>query len=269
MPRKKNNSESNNKKRESNEDKENVKQVIKKKKKTQAKLSDEEFKTFTHNISNEIVSRFGLDLIGLNSNDIRSLVEEIINSIAESRVTKPSEESLIKKFINMKDQFMKSIAARLVENDEINSRERLEFVITYYPELAGRATPKLYQLAKKFNAIDLIDNLRQLWNTYGKPTPIRCPVCGFNSVTPDLVCVICGSILDEKDIKKDIDFKNQVLKLKSVYSKKLIEEIINSGYVIFDGEIKPPSLQEKDKISIVLHLSKDEKEALLKNLGNA
>ncbi|WP_292320886.1 hypothetical protein [Caldisphaera sp.] len=257
MPRKKvkSNTES---KEENNKIHENKKKLQKK-----AKLSDEEFNNFVSNISNEIIDRFGLDLINLTSDDIKDLVEEIITSIVESRVTKPTEESLMKKFINLKDQFMKAIAGRLIERDEINSRDRIEFLIAYAPELAAKSAPRLYKIAKKINASDLIDNLRQLYNAYGNPTPIRCPVCGFNSVIQDMTCIVCGAVLDEKDIKKDINLKEQLLKLRKIYNDRLIEEIVSSGYIIYDGEIKPPSLQEKDKISVKLHLNKEEREILL------
>ncbi len=260
MPKKKSNV---NKKDNKNENSEKKKKTQK-----QAKLSDNEFKEFTNNISNEIVNKFGLDLIKLKPDDIKDLVEEIINSIVESRVTKPSEESLLKKFVNLRDQFMKAIAGRLLEKDEVNSRERLEFIIAYAPEIAGKASPKLYRIAKQFNANDLIDTLRQLWNQYGFPSPIKCPVCGFNSVMPDMNCIVCGSLLDEKDIKNEINLKEQLSMLKRVYNDKLIREILDSGYIVFDGEIKPPSLKEKDKISVSLHLNKDEKEILLKLLDN-
>ncbi|MFP3227924.1 MAG: hypothetical protein RXQ71_03920 [Caldisphaera sp.] len=258
MPRKKGKGESIKNKEENNKGHENKKKSQKK-----AKLSDEEFNNFVTSISNEIIDRFGLDLINLSPNDIKDLVEEIITSIVESRVTKPSEESLMKKFVNLKDQFMKAVAARLIERDEIDSRDRVEFIIAYAPEFAGKAAPKLYKIVKKINAPDLIENLRQLWNNYGNRTPIRCPVCGFNSVMPDMNCIVCGAILDEKDIKKDINLKDQLVNLRKIYNNSLLEEIVNSGYIIYDGEIKPPSLQEKDKISIKLHLSKEEKSILL------
>ncbi|AFZ70940.1 hypothetical protein Calag_1221 [Caldisphaera lagunensis DSM 15908] len=265
MPRKKSNKKDENKIKDPN----NEISKTKKKSQKQAKLSNDEFNSFVNDISREIIDKFGLDLINLKPDDIKDLVEEIINSIVESRVTKPSEESLLKKFINSKDQFMKGIAGRLIERDEVNSRERLELIIAYAPEIAGRASPRLYKIAKQLNAIDLIDNLRQLWNRYGLSTPIRCPVCGFNSVMPDMSCIVCGSLLDEKDIKKEINLREQLSKLKNVYNDKLIREIIDSGYVVFDGEIKPPSLKEKDKISISLHLNKDEKDILLKLLSKA
>ncbi|MGC8566248.1 MAG: hypothetical protein ACP5I6_02650 [Caldisphaera sp.] len=241
-----------------------------KKSKKQPKLSNEELEKFVEDISNELIGKLGLDLIGLNPEDIKNIVEEVIISISESRVTKPSEESIIKKVLLSKEQFMKSIASILLEEGKINDRERLEFLIAYAPDIAGKATPILYQIAKKLNANDIIESLRQLWNMYGKPTPIKCPRCGFNSVMPDLTCIICGAILDEKEIKESLDFQNSLKDLTRHYNTRLIEEIINSGYVIYDGEIKPPSLLEKDRISIAIHLNKNEKDylkALISNLA--
>ncbi|MCE4608536.1 MAG: hypothetical protein F7B61_06240 [Caldisphaeraceae archaeon] len=235
-------------------------------KKSKARLSEVEIESYADEISRQLVPMLGLDIIEVDASSIKGLVSEIVAAIAESRVTKPTINSIVKKMIASKNNFMKAIASTLISSNEVNSRERLEFLISYAPELAGKASPILYKTAKKLNLQDVIEDLRHLWNLYGRPTPVRCPRCGFNSVMPDLTCIVCNATLSEKEIKDEIGFNELLNNIVSTYNREVIYEIIHAGYVVFDGELKPPSMANNDSIEIILHLSREEREALKKTI---
>ena len=208
-----------------------------------------------------VTERLGLDYLGLSYDELREVIEPIVVEIVENRKTKPSIESLIKRIINNKQLLFKAITAKLAGKEEL-TLEQLEFIIANAPELAGRVAPLLYNIAKRLHADYLIDSLRYLWQRYGSPTRIQCPYCGFYSVTPDMKCIVCGREVDERDLKEAIGFEDLLREFAMHSDKALVEEIIRAGYVIYDGEIHPPSSAPLHKDGVQLFLSKREKELL-------
>ncbi|MEB3806301.1 MAG: TFIIB-type zinc ribbon-containing protein [Desulfurococcales archaeon] len=215
-------------------------------------------------VASEVVSRAGLDYLGLKEAELRDVIEPIVASIVEARKTKPTAESIIKRIINSRQTLYKAIAAKLLERDTL-SLEQLEFIVTYAPELAGRAAPKLYRIAKELNADYIVDTLRYLWQRYGTPTRVRCPYCGFDSVTPDLTCIVCGRSVEERDLKEEIGFDRLLADLARSGHRDVVEEILRAGFAVYDGEIYPPSLRSRHPYGVILYLTRREK-MLLKSL---
>jgi len=106
-----------------------------------------------------------------------------------------------------------------------------------------------------------------LWERYGKPLPVRCPYCGFAAVTPDLSCMVCGRSVDEEDLKEYIDLKGLLQEYARRSPRQLVLEIYRSGFVIYDGELYPPSLKSRAPLGVVLYLSRDEKELISRILS--
>ncbi len=217
-------------------------------------------------IAAEVVKRLGLDLMGIKPEDLIDIIENIVEGIVENRSTKPSTESLLKRILAGRDHVKKAVAAKLLEKrGEDLSLEQLEFIISSAPELAGRAAPLLYRLAKKYNADHLIIALQSLWNKYGRRTPIRCPRCGFYAVTPDLTCMICGASLSEEEIKQSIDFINRLKRYLESAPISLIREIYQAGFVVLNNEIHAPSTAPHSGFRVELYLDRKERE-LVKNI---
>ena len=210
-------------------------------------------------VASEVIKRLGLDLIGVSADDIIDIVEDIVSGIAESRSTKPSVDSLVKRILASKDQFKKAVAARLLERkgEELNL-EQLEFVVANAPELAGRSAPILYRVAKRLKAEHIILALQTLWNKYGLRTPIRCPRCGFYAVTPDLTCMVCGASLEEEEIKKSISFRERLESFLQRAPTPLVREIYQAGFVLLDDEIHPPSMPPSG-FKVEVHLNREER----------
>ena len=209
----------------------------------------------------EVVSRLGLEYLGLSERELRDIIEPIITGIAEARSTKPSVESLVKRIVAGKDMLFKAIAAKLLERDEL-TREQLEFIVSYAPELAGKAAPRLYREASRLGLDYIVDSLRYLWDRYGKPLPVRCPYCGFRSVTPSLTCIVCGRSIEEVDLKNSINFDNLLKRFAETMDPSLVEEVLRSGIVLYDGELHPPSLRSRVPLAVELFLTRRERKLL-------
>jgi DNA-directed RNA polymerase subunit RPC12/RpoP len=216
-------------------------------------------------IAERVIERLGLDYIGITVEKIYNIIEEIVQGIAESRSTKPSIESLVNRIVRNGMQLRKAIAASLVYEENLTP-EQLEFIVSYAPEIAGKAAPKLYRIARKYGLDHIIDSLRHLWIQYGKPTPIECPYCGFRSVTPNLECMVCGAQIEEKTLKKSINF--EILLDNMAQSEPVAAmEAASAGFVIYDGErLYPPTMRIHRKFYVELYLSREERERLLKQV---
>ena len=216
-----------------------------------------------------VIERLGLDYANIDINFIYDIVEEIVRGIAESRATKPSIKSLINNIIRNKLLFMKAVATKLIDKDEL-SVNQLEFIIAYTPEIAGRAAPKLYKAAKKAGADHIIESLRSLWLKYGRPTPFTCPRCGFRALTPDLVCMVCEAEIDEIEFKENIRFK-ELLREFVEESPASASMALSAGFVLYDGEkLYAPSARPmlEGKLVMTLYLTTKEKEIIYNLIEN-
>jgi len=224
--------------------------------------TEDDVKALTSSLSEKLVPALGLDLVGLKPDDVKDIIYSIVSSLAESRSSKLTEEAAMKRIMAAKDGLLKAVAAMLLSRERPLTREQLEFIVAYAPEVAGRAAPYLYQQAKRLRADDIIASLRSLWSQYGRPTPVECPRCGFRAVTPDLTCIVCGAQLSEGEIKRYLGFPRLLLETAKRLHPRLVEEMIAAGYVVLNHEVHPPSLAPKSGYALTLHLNRDEKEAL-------
>jgi len=209
-----------------------------------------------------LVERLGLEYYGLSAEAILDIVQDIVQGILASRTTKPSAEDIVRNVLRNKESFLKAVAAKFLERGPPYSVEQLELIIGSAPDLAGRAVPLLYQEAKRLGAHHLIEALRDLWRQYGRPTPVRCPRCGFYAVTPDLTCMVCGASLSEEEVKASIGFERLLENFARGSEPGLVMEVLRAGYVILDDEVKPPSMRRPGEFGIQLFLNSREKRIL-------
>ena len=141
-------------------------------------------------------------------------------------------------------------------------QSQLEFIVANAPEVAGKAAPLLYQRAIEIGAYHIVESLRHLWVMHGNPTPISCPRCGFRAVTPNLTCMVCGAVLDEREVKDSIGFKELLRDFAERADPRLVEEVLRAGFVLVNHEINPPSLRSALRFYVELYLSRDEKDIL-------
>ncbi|MEM4041140.1 MAG: hypothetical protein QXM83_04885, partial [Ignisphaera sp.] len=105
------------------------------------------------------------------------------------------------------------------------------------------------------------------WRTYWilkryNILPVECPRCKFNSLMPDLTCIICGSTVSEEELKKSIDFEKMLKEFVNLYSEEDVKKTIVYGYLYINSlGLKPPT-HERDKLDIEVALNTKEKEIL-------
>lgn len=212
----------------------------------------------------EVVSRLGLDILGLGREDYREILKPVVEGIVSRYSSRPSKEAVTNRIMNIAQHVYALAAAYLLERDRELTEDQVEFVITNAPMIAARYVQRLYSVVKRLGRNDLIPLLRSAWERYGRPSPIACPYCGFRAVTPDLVCIVCGREIRERDVKQAIGFEERLRELVEFYGPMGAREVLEKGYVLLGDTLKPPSAGGEGG-EIVLHLSRGEKE-LLRNL---
>lgn len=195
------------------------------------------------------------------SSYVRELIENIVTDMSEGG-RKVEAERVIKKVESQRENVYKALIARALGEGEITP-ELAELAVYRAPELAGRAAPMLYGLLK--GSPHALSYLRGLWERYGMPTPVKCPRCGFMSITPDLQCVICGASPREEEVKASIGFEAELKRAARTWHESLIREVLSAGYVYYDGEVKPPSMGG-GKLGVIFHISLKERSILLEEL---
>ena len=205
--------------------------------------------------------------MGIKKEEVIPLLEDIAMSIAEEYSSRPSPDSVAKRALAQRDSLLKAVAARLSEKGERLSLEELEFIVQYSPEIAGKAAPLLYQVARSYRADHLIPALRDLWSLHGKPTKAECPRCGFKALTPDYACIICGASVSEGEFKRYIGFERLLKTWAYRAPLQLLEEALRAGYVYYeDGEIKAPS-EPGSRLRLQVFLSRAERSILEKAMN--
>ncbi|MCX8196515.1 MAG: hypothetical protein N3F67_05525 [Acidilobaceae archaeon] len=222
------------------------------------KEEEEEIREVIRKIAEGLVKR--LDMEGLvRAEELKELVETVVYDMVE-RGRKVEEEAVIRKLEERKEHVYKYVASKLIAGERELDFKLAEFLIYRVPELAGKAAPRLYPEAKKDPG--LLSTLKSLWERHGIPLPLPCPRCGFRSLTPDLSCVICGAAPSEEEVKRYMNFEEELRRAALRWHESLIAEALNAGYVYYDGEVKPPSM---GRGGAVIHLNRKEK-ALLREL---
>ena len=226
-------------------------------------MSPEEVGRLVEEVSREVIE--GLGLSGLfEVGDVRDMVESVVQSMVDEG-RRLSKESILKILSNRREEVYKYLAARVLRDNRDLTVEVAEFIVFRAPDIAGRIAPQLYPLVKS-NPV-AVDSLRHLWELYGKPTPLKCPICGFKALTPDLNCIVCGGAPSEEEVKKVNNFEEELKHAIRGWRRELVEEALLAGYVYYDGEVKPPSMAKPGGLGALITLNSREKMLLREHLA--
>jgi ribosomal protein L37E len=155
--------------------------------------------------------------------------------------SKPQLEAVMRKIKRYRDKVYPVIALRLLENIREPSQDQLEFIIQNGgPSIIGEID-RLYRLAKKMGREDLIGYLSYVWEKYGRPTPVRCPRCGFRAVMPDYTCLVCGYVVSEDYVREQLGFDEKFRIYVEQASVAELRDVLELGYVLVgeDGVVSP------------------------------
>ncbi len=172
--------------------------------------------------------------------------------IITSSSYKPSLDTLIKRINRHRRRIYKLITASLLETLDKITPEQLEFIINYGEEVLVPHISTLYSYALEYGREDLIGYLQYIWDRYGRKSPIQCPKCMFNSIMPDLSCIVCGYVVKEDYVREKLGFDEKFREYILNASVAELREVLDIGFVLV-SEIDIRSPKERIDLSTRLY----------------
>lgn len=172
------------------------------------------------------------DDLGLPLEISRQIVKDIVEMLASEYSSRPTADMILKKARRNLQFLLEYTASKLLELLEKFTPQQLEYIILHGSRALIPEVERLYKSAVQLGRVDLIDQLRHVWNTYGPKGMIECPKCGFNAITPDNSCCVCGHVVTENYIRSSLGFNEKFeLYIKSASVAELME-VLKYGYVL-------------------------------------
>jgi len=219
----------------------------------------------------ELISLLGLEFLELNEDEYVVLLTKVVEMLRGESSTLDID-TIARRFRRNIENVYSEIARTLLELREKLSVQQLEFVVNYIGEAVLGYGPRLYSEAIKLGRDDLVERLRESWKKWWVVKkypilPVPCPICGFNSLMPDMNCIICGSNISEKQLKEYINFGELLKDFARSSDMESIKKALSYGYVYVNSlGIKAPS-EHRDVLDIEVLLSNEEKELLRKYIS--
>ncbi|ADM27995.1 conserved hypothetical protein [Ignisphaera aggregans DSM 17230] len=219
----------------------------------------------------ELISLLGLEFLELNEDEYVVLLTRVVEMLRGESSTLDID-TIARRFRRNIEYIYPVIARTLLELRERLSVQQLEFVVNYIGDAVLGYAPRLYSEAIKLGRNDLVERLREIWRKWWVAKkhpilPVVCPVCGFNSLMPDMNCIICGSNISEKQLKEYINFGELLKEFAKSSDIESIKKALSYGYVYVNSlGIKAPS-EHRDVLDIEVLLSNEEKELLRKYIS--
>ena len=192
----------------------------------------------------------------------KQIVRDIVEMIASEYISRPSAETVLKKAKRNLPALLEYTVSKLLEYVKKPTPQQLEYIVLHGSKAILPEIEKLYKLALLYNRRDLIDQLKYIWNTYGPKGMVKCPKCGFNAITPDNSCHICGHVVTEDYIRKALGFDEKFELYVKTASVAELNEVLKYGYVLIGekGVYYPrsPRARLENPILYVVHLTSNE-----------
>ncbi|MEM1645384.1 MAG: hypothetical protein QXL96_05880 [Ignisphaera sp.] len=220
----------------------------------------------------ELIDTFNLGTLDLAKDEARVIVTKLVDILRGEAATL-DKDTIRRRFIRNLQHVNQIIAQLILELREELSLNQLEFIVSNIGEAILGYAPRLYNEIVKHRRHDLLETLRATWRTYWvqrkyQLLPVICPRCGFNSLMPDLTCIVCGASINEGELKRYVEFEKLLRDFVERYSEEDVKKTIMYGYIYLNNlGLKPPT-HERDKLDIEILLSSKEKELLKSLLSN-
>jgi hypothetical protein len=213
----------------------------------------------------ELVSALGLEYLGLSRDEYLEILRRPVELLYGSPTTKPDVETIVKRFRRFSENVYPLIAVALLNLKEDLKSEHLDFIVNNIGKAVLEYAPKLYKEAVRLGREDVLPTLRRLWRIawieqHSKTLPVTCPKCLFNSLTKDMYCLVCGSVVTEKQLKEFLDFRELLKNYVNSVSCEELRELTRYDYVLLNNNgIKHPKELREEGVDIEVLLSNDEK----------
>jgi len=221
---------------------------------------------------NDLYSYLGLDTLGVERQVAVKIIGEVLSMLYEGASSKPALDAVLKKIRRFRDSVNAVIAKWLLETVKEPTPEQLEFIVTSGGRLVVPEISRLFSIIKKTGRADLLSHLEALWEKYGHPTPVRCPKCGFRAVMPDYSCAVCGYVVSDEYVKRELNFAEKFKEYISRASVAELRDVADLGFVLLgeDGVVNPRyghKLLAEGKYLYTVYLKQQEISTILEEIS--
>lgn len=198
--------------------------------------------------------------------------KEVVELVASAYSSKPSPETLIKRIKRDRKTLFEVVVSKVLELVEKPTPRQLEYIVANGGRALLGEVEKLYKLAVAYKMDSAIEVLKHVWNTYRGKGFVECPRCGFNAVSPERYCIICGYVVSEDYLRAALGFEekfNAYLKTASIAE---LNDVLKLGYVLVGekGVYSPNSQRARleNPILYIVYLRKSEISRLLEEASS-
>lgn len=240
-------------------------QAVTKEKKASRKEVD--FDKWIEENIREFVELSGLSVLGLSKAQYVELLYEILIQLYGSPTTRTDVETVVKRYNRHKEVINELIANKLVHMFETLPPNLLDFIVASVKDSVLSVAPKIYGQVVRENRTDLVEVLKIKWfngwvsKRYRVP-PITCPKCGFNSLMPDLSCLVCGSVVSESQLKKHVDFEKSLERFVNELPCNELRDLLNYDLVLLSSEGIKKTTALRSPVDIEVYLTSKEKKII-------
>jgi len=183
-------------------------------------------------MSGEVLEYLGLNELSIPSDLKTAISREVIEAVTSGYSSKPDVETVLKRIKRNMQNIYELVVFKILESLDAFDEKILEYVIYRGGKATIPGASKLYSLARKYGREDLILTLQAVWNKHMSRELIECPRCGFNSISTDLSCNVCGNIVSEQYVRTRLDFANKFKMYVESASVAELRSVLELGYVL-------------------------------------
>jgi len=209
-------------------------------------------KSIAEALTDEIIEALGIGYLDLNDKEKREIAIAVVEELTSSISYKPSKSALLTRISRLRIRLAPLISEKLLELRKELSEDMLDYVVNYGGPVAAANVRRLYNEAKRSGREDLIGVLRSVWETYGRPLPVKCPNCGFSArITPE-------------ELKEAIDFESLLEMFIDIATLDDVKRLEENQAIIYDPEEGLKTRRGPlERIQYVIPLSKSELDTII------
>jgi len=216
----------------------------------------------------DISLALGISHLGLTEDELKKVAKNVIEYLLSNVSYKPSKSVILNRVLRGRLRLAPVVSETILSLRKELNEDLLEYVVNFGGPVCAANVRRLYMEILKKKREDLLGLLREAWDTYGKTLPIRCPKCGFSSVKPDLMCIICGYNVKEREFKEIIGFNDLFHIFLELTDELGLRRTLENQVVVYDPNegLKPPP-PRYGKVQYVIPLEEKELIKIEEKLG--
>lgn len=220
--------------------------------------------------SKDVLEFLGLSELSISENLKTQISREVIEAVTAGYSTKPDGETILKRIKRNIDLIYELVVHRILETLDNLDEKTLEYAVYRGGRAIITNVSKLYALSRKYGREDLIMILQAVWNKTASKDYIQCPHCGFNGLSSDFSCIVCGRIVSEQYVRSQLDFQSKFKMYVESASVAELRNVLELGYVLANstGVFSPRSKNIiPGRIYYLIHLKPSDIHLILETIS--